>query len=218
MPAAGTMINLFAQIKQTRGDEQVALTRKVEVDSGASIQEVRDAVRSRLSDLNFLQRGFSMEMYDSRWGLEYELDDKVQLVNGMNIIVQPSFEPSFGLPKLVPDPTASLLRPRSEPSPRNGRRLPALADPPSAVGMQKESLGPISPLNAPEKATLKSGSVAPTTNLNAVSFSARTLLFENQTRLNGLFAHWDVDGEGVISRKEFRIAVKSLDLPISDEE
>ena len=65
------LIAVFAQVRSERSSTAITLTRKLEVPPSTTAAELRALLTSRLSDLDYLARGFTVEVFDTHHQQEH---------------------------------------------------------------------------------------------------------------------------------------------------
>jgi hypothetical protein len=101
-PLDSMQLTLFLQIRQERKGA-VDLTRRMQVPIAEGTAGLRSAVKERVADLHWFTSGMTLDLLDSKYETEYELEDGAVLADGAHIIVQPATMrlPDIGVPSAV---------------------------------------------------------------------------------------------------------------------
>ena len=101
-PLDSMQLTLFLQIRQERKGA-VELTRRMQVPIAEGTAGLRSAVKERVADLHWFSSGMTLDLLDSKYETEYELEDNAVLADGAHIIVQPATMrlPDIGVPSAV---------------------------------------------------------------------------------------------------------------------
>ena len=84
------MPTVFLQVREERRGE-IALTRRMQAPVDSTLGQLKSLVAQRLADLPFLADGLTVDLYEPKFDLEYELDPAAELTDGVSLIVQPSY-------------------------------------------------------------------------------------------------------------------------------
>ena len=203
------MPTVFLQVREERRGE-IALTRRMQAPVDSTLGQLKSLVAQRLADLPFLADGLTVDLYEPKFDLEYELDPAAELTDGVSLIVQPSY--------------------RTQPLPQvqsaaagGARRCRGAAGSVSLPALPRSSSGPGSPgrgvFSLTATAHEETGRGKDDAQLAAqLGEKIQQVLEKNMTRVMDVFKEWDADGNGQISVLEFRAACRHLDLPLGKEE
>lgn len=206
-----SMPTVFLQVREERRGE-IALTRRMQAPVDSTLGQLKSLVAQRLADLPFLAEGLTVDLYEPKFDLEYELDPAAELTDGVSLIVQPSYR-TQPLPQVQ-----SAAAGRRPPVPKA-----AAAGSVSLPALPRASSGPGSPgrgvFSLTATAHEETGRGKDDAQLAAqLGEKIQQVLEKNMTRVMDVFKEWDADGNGQISVLEFRAACRHLDLPLGKEE
>ena len=80
-PPESMQLTLFLQIRQERKGP-VELTRRMQVPIAEGTTGLRSAVKERVADLHWFASGMTLDLLDSKYETEYELEDGAVLADG----------------------------------------------------------------------------------------------------------------------------------------
>ena len=83
-PPESMQLTLFLQIRQERKGP-VELTRRMQVPIAEGTSGLRSAVKERVADLHWFASGMTLDLLDSKYETEYELEDGAVLADGAHV-------------------------------------------------------------------------------------------------------------------------------------